>query len=62
MQFDIAVLVRQGLTYSPTSCRKRCSMSILPCASCARRIPGGTLLYDAVVKASDEIMKNAEGP
>src|SRR5579864_8331397 len=62
MQFDSAVLVRQGLT---NSLKKLDDALDYVDSETMRQLRmqngGGTLLYDAVIKASDEIMKNEKG-
>jgi VWFA-related protein len=61
MQFDLAVLLRQPLTSS-----RRQLEEILPYVDTPTRrdlsfqTGGGTLLYDAIVEASDQILKNQE--
>jgi len=59
MQFDLAVMLRQSLTNSRAKLQ-----DILPYVDSptrqdyARQTRGGTLLYDAIVEASDKILKN----
>ena len=62
MQFDMAVMLRQPLTASRGELEKTLSLVDTPSRQeLSYQNGGGTLLYDAVVKASNETMRNQKG-
>ena len=60
MQFDMSVQMRQGLTASRKKLDEALDYVDTPTNNQLRMVgsAGGTLLYDAVVKASNETMKS----
>ncbi len=62
MQFDIGILMRQDLTSSARKLDDALAFVDTPTMKELRaQSSGGTLLYDAVVKASDEVMQRQTG-
>ncbi len=63
MQFDMSVQMRQGLTASRKKLDEALDYVDTPTNNQLRMVgsAGGTLLYDAVVKASNETMKSLTG-
>jgi len=58
MQFDMAVMLRQQLTSSRSKLEDKLALVDTPTkADLALQTGGGTLLYDAVIQASQDIMK-----
>jgi VWFA-related protein len=59
MQFDFGIQVRQGLTFSRQKLQDALTMVDTPThKELEMQRGGGTLLFDALVKASQDIMKN----
>jgi VWFA-related protein len=62
MQFDLAVQTPQPLTSSRNELSKALTFVDTPTRNQLRsQIGGGTLLYDAIVEASEDIMKKQQG-
>jgi VWFA-related protein len=62
IQFDMTVLIRQGLTSSRRELNDALAFVDTPTHAQLRdQIGGGTLLYDAVVFASNDLMKKQSG-
>jgi len=61
LQFDISVWLRQGLTSSRKDLEEALSLVDTQTRDELTRYGGGTLLYDAVVKVSNDIMRKQQG-
>jgi len=62
MQFDLSPILRQDLTSSLRTLNEALQRVDTPSMNDLRsQTGGGTMLYDAIVKASNEIMKNQPG-
>jgi VWFA-related protein len=62
MQFDLSVMMRQDLTSSLRKLNEALTLVDTPTMNDLRaQTGGGTVLYDAVLKASREIMQNQKG-